>query len=46
VRAEDAGARCQMASALLGAHLGQAPEEVRTRRSLRSVDGSAGAASG
>jgi hypothetical protein len=46
VRAEDAGARCQMASALLGAHLGEAPEEVRTRPSLRSVDGSAGAANG
>jgi hypothetical protein len=46
VRAEDAGARCQMASALLGAHLGKAPEEVRTPRSLRSVDGNGGSLSG
>jgi hypothetical protein len=37
VRAEDASARCQMAAALIQAHLGEAPAQPMPPRSLRSV---------
>jgi hypothetical protein len=36
-RAEDASARCQMAAALIQAHLGEAPTQPMPPRSLRSV---------
>jgi hypothetical protein len=42
VRAEDAGARCQMAAALMTAHRGECLDEAAAPRSLQAVDGNAG----